>query len=95
MIQVQFNIWTWKDYKKWFWDKFCFPRRKEITNWLTYHNSEIIDEALDCYSKSLGFKDTAEQLKVQRYQVEKFEKYLRARINMQTEKTVNIIITCK
>nr|DAL97761.1 MAG TPA: hypothetical protein [Caudoviricetes sp.] len=41
MRQITINLPQWKDITKWFWDKFCFPRRKLIQEWLDYHNGEI------------------------------------------------------
>lgn len=41
MKTIKINILEWKDIKKWFWDKFCFPRRKLVAEWLKYHNSEV------------------------------------------------------
>lgn len=55
MVKVEFNIWTWKDYKKWFWDKFCFPRRKKITEWLDNYAYDIHKEVVKCYVFSMGY----------------------------------------
>ena len=41
MRQITINLPQWKDITKWFWDKFCFPRRKLIQEWLDYHNEKI------------------------------------------------------
>lgn len=41
MKEVKIKIYGWSDLKKWFWDRFCFPRRKLVTEWLKYHNSEV------------------------------------------------------
>lgn len=30
MIELKIKIPTWSDFTKWFWDKFCFPRRKIV-----------------------------------------------------------------
>lgn len=55
MVTVEFNIWTWKDYKKWFFDKFCFPRRKIITEWLDSYASDIHKKVVECYVNSMGY----------------------------------------
>lgn len=99
MIKVEFNIWTWKDYKKWFWDKFCFPRRKRITAWLDSYASCVHSEALDCYIKSLGYSDMDEYIKKcpkdERFRIKKFEDYLMAREKMKIEEYVKLILMCK
>lgn len=41
MKEITIKIYGWSDLKKWFWDRFCFPRRKLVAEWLKYHNSEI------------------------------------------------------
>lgn len=41
MKEIKIKIYEWSDLKKWFWDQFCFPRRKLVVMWLEYHNSEI------------------------------------------------------
>lgn len=41
MKEIKIKIYGWSDLKKWFWDRFCFPRRKLVVEWLEYHNSEI------------------------------------------------------
>ena len=38
MKEIKIKIYGWSDLKKWFWDKFCFPRRKIVDYWLDYHN---------------------------------------------------------
>lgn len=40
MKEIKIKIYGWSDLKKWFWDRFCFPRRK-VTTWLEYHSNEI------------------------------------------------------
>lgn len=41
MKEITIKIYGWSDMKKWFWDQFCFPRRKLVVEWLDYHNCEI------------------------------------------------------
>lgn len=41
MKEIKIKIYGWSDFKKWFWDRFCFPRRKLVATWLEYHSSEI------------------------------------------------------
>lgn len=41
MKEIRIKIYGWSDMKKWFWDSFCFPRRKLVAEWLEYHNAEM------------------------------------------------------
>lgn len=41
MKEIKIKIYGWFDLKKWFWDQFCFPRRKLVVEWLDYHICEI------------------------------------------------------
>lgn len=40
MKTLKINIPEWSDFTKWFWDRFCFPRRKLVAEWLGYHRGE-------------------------------------------------------
>ena len=62
MITIRINIPEWKDITKWFWDKFCFPRRKEVTEYFEWYNEELTTElidylysAWDCYHDENSF----------------------------------------
>lgn len=37
MKEIKIKIYGWSDLKKWFWDQFCFPRRKLVVEWLHYN----------------------------------------------------------
>ena len=36
MKEIKIKIYGWSDLKKWFWDRFCFPRRELVAEWLLY-----------------------------------------------------------
>lgn len=62
MIIIKIEIPQWKDITKWFWDKFCFPRRKVVAEYFELYNEECITElidylysALDCYNDENSF----------------------------------------
>ena len=62
MIVIEVKIPQWKDITKWFWDKFCFQRRKVVAEEFEWYNdrivSELIDylhEAWDCYHDENSF----------------------------------------
>lgn len=44
MITIRINIPQWTDISKWFWDKFCFPRRKVVAEYFEWYNSEVATE---------------------------------------------------
>ena len=44
MITINIDIPQWKDITKWFWDKFCFPRRKVVAEYFDWYNAEVITE---------------------------------------------------
>lgn len=85
MKEIKIKIYGWSDLKKWFWDRFCFPRRKLVTTWLEYHSSEIrsliekfllkynnVDLAKDDYALlSKALKDWDEESKKIRDRTEK------------------------
>ena len=49
MKEIKIKIYEWYDLKKWFWDRFCFPRRKLVVEWLDYYD----DEARSLFEKLL------------------------------------------
>ena len=54
MKEIKIKIYGWSDLKKWFWDRFCFPRRKLVAKWLDYYCSEeriLVENVLVKYNK--------------------------------------------
>ena len=54
MKEIKIKIYGWPDLKKWFWDRFCFPRRKLVAEWLDYYSDEarsIFEKLLLKYNK--------------------------------------------
>ena len=47
MITIRINIPQWKDITKWFWDKFCFPRRKVVAEYFEWYSDMIVSELID------------------------------------------------
>ena len=61
MKEITIKIYGWSDLKKWFWDQFCFPRRKLVAMWLDDHNYEIrrlVEKILIKYNNVDLEKDT-------------------------------------
>ena len=62
MIVIKIKIPQWEDITKWFWDKFCFPRRKVVAEYFEWYNEELTTElidylysAWDCYHDKNSF----------------------------------------
>ena len=47
MIVIEVKIPQWKDITKWFWDKFCFPRRKVVAEYFEWYNERLVSELID------------------------------------------------
>ena len=47
MITIQINIPQWQDITKWFWDKFCFPRRKVVAEYFEWYNDRLVSNLVD------------------------------------------------
>ena len=60
MKEIKIKIYGWSDLKKWFWDRFCFPRRKLIAEQLRYYYCEersLVEKVLLKYNKEDLKKD--------------------------------------
>ena len=60
MKEIEIKLYGWSDLKKWFWDKFCFPRRKLVAEWLDYYGAEarsLVEKVLVKYNKEDLEKD--------------------------------------
>ena len=60
MKEIKIKLYEWSDLKKWFWDKFCFPRRKLVVEWLDFYFSEersLVEKVLVKYNKEYLEKD--------------------------------------
>lgn len=57
MKEIKIKIYGWSDFKKWFWDKFCFPRRRVVVEWL-----DIYGDALRSSVEAILLKYTTKDL---------------------------------
>ena len=60
MKEITIKIYGWSDLKKWFWDRFCFPRRKLVVEWLDYYSDGariLVEKVLVKYNKEVLEKD--------------------------------------
>ena len=47
MIIIKIKIPQWEDITKWFWDKFCFPRRKVVAEYFEWYNDRLVSKLVD------------------------------------------------
>ena len=52
MITIRINIPQWEDITKWFWDKFCFPRRKVVAEYFAWYNDKLVSGLVDYLYKA-------------------------------------------
>lgn len=60
MKEIKIKIYGWSDLQKWFWDQFCYPRRKLVAEWLDYYCDEerhLVEKVLLKYNKEDLEKD--------------------------------------
>ena len=60
MKEIKIKIYGWSDLKKWFWDRFCFLKRKLVNDWLDFYYSEersLVKKVLLKYNKEDLEKD--------------------------------------
>lgn len=46
-IKIRIKIPQWSDFTKWFWDRFCYPRRKQVAEWIEYHDDCLQNKIRD------------------------------------------------
>ena len=47
MIVIKIKIPQREDITKWFWDKFCFPRRKAVAEYFEWYNDRLVSKLVD------------------------------------------------
>ena len=91
MIVIKIKIPQWEDITKWFWDKFCFPRRKVVAEYFAWYNEELASkigdylyEALDCEHDIKSFE-----------KLNDIELHLRELMEKETEKIKSVMYKLK
>ena len=91
MIIIKIKIPQLKDITKWFFDKFCFPRRKVFAEYIEWYNdwivSELIDylhEAWDCYNDENSFA-----------KLKDLNLHLRELMEKETDKIISVMYKLK
>lgn len=89
MKKITITLYGWSDFKKWLWDQFFFPRRKTVSDWLVFHNSEIKEKIVSLYydKRKLDYSKTEDM-----YEYREFELAVRKIIDEQTQRTTELIM---
>lgn len=91
MIIIKIEIPQWKDITKWFWDKFCFPRRKVVAEYFEWYNEECITELIDyLYSAWDCYNDENSSAKLKDLNL-----HLRELMEKKTEKIKSVMYKLK
>lgn len=93
MIDIKFKIQIpqWKDITKWFWDKFCFPRRKVVSEYFAWYNDELANKLFDYLYEAWDCK----------HDINSFEKlndlnlYLKELMEKESEKIKSVMYKLK
>ena len=92
MKTITINIYGWKDFTQWFWNKFCFPRRKLIADWIEYHNDRCLSKFEYVILDATGWNlDKAEELA----KFQELHSRMREVFENQSEETKEIILASK
>lgn len=90
-IEVKIQIPQWKDITKWFWDKFCFPRRKVVTEYFEWYNEELASKLGDYLYEALDCEHDINSLE----KLNDIELHLRELMEKETEKIKSVMYKLK
>ena len=91
MIIIKIEIPQWKDITKWFWDKFCFPRRKVVTEYFEWYNEELLTELIDYLYSALDCENDENS----RAKIYDLELHLRKLMEKKTDKIKSVMYKLK
>ena len=91
MIELKIKIPTWNDFTKWFWDKFCFPRRKIVAEYFEWYNMEVKSDII----KYLYDKWDCENNENAQVQLEDLELHLIDIMKQHGERIMNFLYEVK
>lgn len=90
-IEVKIPIPQWKDITKWFWDKFCFPRRKVVAEYFEWYNEELASKLGDYLYEALDCEHDINSLE----KLNDIELHLRELMEKETEKIKSVMYKLK
>ena len=91
MIVIKIKIPQWKDITKWFWDKFCFPRRKVVAEYFAWYNEELASKLGDYLYEALDCEHDINSLE----KLNDIELHLRELMEKETEKIKSVMYKLK
>ena len=90
-INVKIQIPQQKDITKWFWDKFCFPRRKVVAEYFEWYNEELASKLGDYLYEALDCEHDINSLE----KLNDIELHLRELMEKETEKIKSVMYKLK
>ena len=91
MITIRINIPQWEDITKWFWDKFCFPRRKVVAEYFELYNNYLIEGLVKHFFEVWDCHNNEEAL----LRLNEVEIYLKELMRNNTKTIKEIMYKCK
>ena len=91
MIVIKIKIPQWEDITKWFWDKFCFPRRKVVAEYFEWYNDELARELVDYLYEALDCDNNRNSFA----KLNDIELHLRELMEKETEKIKSVMYKLK
>lgn len=91
MIEITIKIPQWKDFTKWFWDKFCFPRRKVVAEYFELYNSYLIEGLVKHFFEVWNCNNNEEAL----LRLNEVEIYLKELMGKETKAIKEVMYKCK
>lgn len=91
MITIKINIPQWQDITKWFWDKFCFPRRQVVEEYFEWYNIDLVRELVNYLYDAWDCEhDQSSSEKLQ-----DLELHLREIMDKESDKIKSVMYKCK
>lgn len=91
MIEITIKIPQWKDFTKWFWDKFCFPRRKVVAEYFELYNNYLIEGLAKHFFEVWNCNNNDEAL----LRLNEVEIYLKELMEKDTKAIKEVMYKCK
>ena len=91
MIIIKIKIPQWEDITKWFWDKFCFPRRKAVAEYFEWYNDRLVSELVDYLYEAWDCDNNRNSLA----KLNDFKLHLRELVKKETEEIKSVMYKLK
>ena len=91
MSIINIKIPQWEDITKWFWDKFCFPRRKAVAEYFEWYNDRLVSELVDYLYEAWDCDNNRNSLA----KLNDFKLHLRELMEKETEEIKSVMYKLK